>query len=103
MRLCIYKCYLTCTVILGSASGIFQTYLSIIQEHTHAYSESCVSLAYSEHQHIPITKHIQISRHIDNTILNIFCKAPSWTLDTVLHAPVSYRYYLTSRKTLRCL
>ena len=69
-----------------------QTYLSTIQEHTHAYSEPCVFLAYSEPWHIPVTKHIQISRYIDNTILNIFSKATSWKFDTVLNAPVSYPY-----------
>ena len=68
-----------------------QTYLSIIQEHSHAYSEPCVSLAHSEPWHIPITNHIQISRHIHDTILNIFTKAPSQTLDTVLNAPLFYR------------
>ena len=45
-----------------------QTYLSIIQEHTHAYLEPCVSLAYSEPWYIPITKHIQTPSYIRNTI-----------------------------------
>ena len=44
-----------------------QTYSSIIQEHTHAYSELCVSLAYSEPWHIPITKYIQTPSYINNT------------------------------------
>ena len=52
-----------------------QIYLSIVQEHTHAYSEPCVSVAYLESWHIPIKKHIQTPRHIHNTILNIFTKA----------------------------
>ena len=55
-----------------------QTYSSIIQEHTHAYSEACVSVAYSKPWHVLITKHIQTPRYIYNTILNIFTKAPSW-------------------------
>ena len=84
MRLYIYKYYLSCTVILGSVSSIFR-HSSIIQEHTHAYSEPCVSLAYSEPCHILITKHIQTLRYIHNTILNIFTKAPSWTFDTFLN------------------
>ena len=50
------------------------TYSSIIQDHTHAYSEPCVPLAYSEPWHIPTTKHIQTPRYIHNTILNIFTK-----------------------------
>ena len=65
-------------------------YSSIAQEHTHAYKEPCVSLAYSEPWHIPITKHIQTQRHIHNTILNIFSKVPSWAFDTVLNAPPFY-------------
>ena len=71
-----------------------QTYSSIVQEHTYAYSEPW---------HIRITKHIQTPRHIHNTMLKIFTKAPSWTLDTALNAPLLYRCYLTSRLTLRCL
>ena len=79
-----------------------QTYSSIIQEHTHAYSEPSVSLAYSKPWHISITKHIQTLRYIHNTILNIFTKAQSWTFDTVLNVPVFfYRCCLTSRVTLR--
>ena len=78
MRLFIYKCCLACTVILGSVSGIFRH----IQEHTHTYSEPCVSLPNSE------PWHIQTPRYIHNTILNIFTKAPSWTFDTVLNAPL---------------
>ena len=77
------------------------TYSSIIQEHTYAYSEPSVSLAYSKPWHISITKHIQTLRYIHNTILNIFTKAQSCTFDTVLNAPVFYRCYLTSRVTLR--
>ena len=79
------------------------TYSSIIQEHTHAYSEPSVSLAYSKPWHISIIKHIQTLRYIHNTILNIFTKAQSCTFDTVLNAPVFYRCYLTSRVTLRHL
>ena len=68
-----------------------QTYSSIIQEHTHAYSEPCVSLAYPEPWHNLITKHVQTPRYIHNTILNIFTKAPSWTFDKVLNAPLSLK------------
>ena len=79
-----------------------QTYSSIIQEHTHAYSEPSVSLVYSKPWHISITKNIQTLRYIHNTILNIFTKAQSWTFDTVLNVPVFfYRCCLTSRVTLR--
>ena len=85
--------------ISGSASGIFR--------HIRALFKTCsgirVSPAYSEPWHIPITKHIQPPRCIHNTILNIFTKVPSWTFDTVLNAPISYRCYLTSRVTLRYL
>ena len=77
------------------------THSSIIQEHTHAYSEVCASLAYSNPWHISITKHIQTLRYIHNTILNIFVKVQYCTFDTVLNAPVFYRCYLTSRVTLR--
>ena len=65
-----------------------QTYSSIIEEHTHANSEPCVSLVYSEIWHIRITKHIQTPKYIHDTLLNIFTKAPSWTHDTVLNAPL---------------
>ena len=65
-----------------------QSYSSITQEHTHAYTEPCVFPAYSETWQIPITKYIQVPRHIHNTILNIFTIPPSWTFDTVLHASV---------------
>ena len=58
-----------------------------MQGSAHAYSEPCVSLAYSKIRHIPITKNIQTPRYIRNTILNIFTKAASWTFDTVLSAP----------------
>ena len=68
-----------------------QTYLSIIQEHTPAYSEPFVSLVYSRTWHILITKHIQTSRYIDNAILKIYSKALSWMFATVLNAPPSYR------------
>ena len=74
MRLCIYKSYLAYAVILGSVSGIFR-HIRALYEHTHVYSEPCVSLAYSEPWHIPITKHIQTPRYILNII--------SWTFDTV--------------------
>ena len=84
MCLCIYKCYLACTVILGSASDIFrhirELFKSIL---THKY------LLYPWHIHI--TKHIQTPTYIHNTILNVFTKAPSWTLDTVLNAPLSLK------------
>ena len=78
-----------------------ETYSTIIQENTHACSEPRVLLAYSEPWHISIKKHIQTSRYIHNTILNIFTKAPSWTFDTVPNVLLFYRWYLTSRVTLR--
>ena len=68
-----------------------QPYSSIIQKDTHSHSEPCVSQAYSEPWHIPIKKHIQTSRYIHNTILNIFTKASSCMFDTVLNAPLFYR------------
>ena len=70
---------------------IHQTYSRIIQEHTHACLVTSVSLAYSEPWHILITKHIQTPSYIHNTILNIFTKAPPWTFDTVLTAPLSLK------------
>ena len=54
-----------------------QTYSSIIREHTHAYTEPCVYLAYLGPWYIPITKHIQTPWYTHNTILNFFAKAPS--------------------------
>ena len=77
-----------------------QTYSSIIQEDTHAYSEPCVFLTYSEYWHIPITKDIPNPRYIHNTLLNIFTKAPFWTFDTFLNAPFFCRCYLTSTVSL---
>ena len=78
----IYKCYLACTVILGSVSGIFR------------YIQPCVSLAYSEPWDIFITRHVQTPRYIHNTILNFFTKAPSSTFETVLNVPLFYRCQL---------
>ena len=80
-----------------------QTYSSIMQEHIHAYSEICVSLACSEPWHIPVTGHAQTPRYIHNTISNISAKASFRIFDTVLNAPVSYRCYLTSGVNLRSL
>ena len=73
-----------------------ETYSSIIQEHTHAYSEPCVYLAYSDPWHILIEKHMQTPRYVHNTILNIITKAPSWTFDIALNALLSCRCFLTS-------
>ena len=80
-----------------------QTYSSITQEHTHIYSESSVSLAYSKSLPIPIKKHIQTQWYIHNAILNILTKAQYWTFDTVLNASRFYGCYLTPRVTLRYL
>ena len=91
--ICIYKCYLAYTAIFGYCFRHIQTYASIAEERTHAYSELW---------HIPITKYIQNPRHVHNTVSNIFTKAPSWTFNTVLNAPLFYRCYLTSRVTLPC-
>ena len=66
-------------------------YSSIIQEHTHAYSEPCVSLAYSEHFHILTTKHIQTPSYIHNTILSIFTKNTILDVNTVLNASLLYK------------
>ena len=79
MCLCIYKCLY---IYLRFFFRHVQTYSSIIQEHTHAHSEPCVSLAYSEPWHILITNYTQTPWYIHNTILNIFTKAPFWTFDS---------------------
>ena len=101
MRLCIYKCYLACTVVLGSVSDISR-HIQALFKSLLTHIQNLMFLTYSEPWYIPITKHIQAPGYIHNTILNIFRKAPSWTFDTVLNAPLSYRCYLTSRVTLRC-
>ena len=66
------------------------TYLSIIQEHTHAYLKPSVSLAYSKPRHISITKHFQTLWYIHNTLLNIFSKAQSCTFHAVLNSPIFF-------------
>ena len=99
MRPCIYNA----TQLVELFYVLLQAYLSIVQEHAHAYSEPCVSMAYSEPWHFPITNNIQAPSYIHNTILNIFTKATSWTFDTVLNAPLFYKCYLTSSVSLRCL
>ena len=71
MHLSIFEWYyLSCTVILGSVSGIFR--------HIRALFKSI--LAHIQNfvypWHIPITKHIQTPRYIHSTILPIFKKAP---------------------------
>ena len=71
--------------------------------YNHACSELYLSLPYSEPWNIPITKHFQTLGYIHNTTLNIFAKAPSWTFDTVLKAPLFFRCFLTSRVTLQYL
>ena len=66
IRLCIYKCCLACIFSFRFCFRDIQIYSSIIQEHTHAYSELCVSLLNSE------PWHTQAPKYIHNTILNIF-------------------------------
>ena len=104
MRLCIYKCYLACTVILRSVSSIFR-HVQALFKSILAYSEPYVPLVYSELWSIPIIKHIQTPSYIYNTILNIFAKAPSWTFDTVLNSfSLFHTCYLSSKVTcLKCL
>ena len=87
MLQCIYKCYLSCTVIVGFVLGLFR--------HNRALFKSVLkhiqNLVYPWHSvpwHIPITKHIQTLRYIYNTLLNIFTKALSWPFDTVLNVCV---------------
>ena len=99
MRLCIYKCYLACTVILVSVSGIFR-HIRVLFKSILTHIQNFVCLAYSEPCHILITKHIQTQRYIHNTILNIFTKAPSWTFDTVLNAPLLKMLCFTVSLTL---
>ena len=98
--------YASSETILDVCQDSKYAYISInatYYKYAHAYSELCVSLAYSEPCHIPITKLIQAPRYIHNTILTIFTKAPSWTFDTILNKFLIYRSYLTSRVTLRYL
>ena len=97
MCLCIYKCYLACTTILGSVSGIFRQ-IQTLFKNILTHIQNLVYL-----WHTPTTKHIQTSKYIHNTILNIFTKARPWTFDTVLNAPLSYSCYATSRVILQCL
>ena len=80
-------------------SRLIQAYSSIIQEHTHAYSEPCVSLVFSKPWQIPITKHIQTPKHFHNTVLNIFTKAQSWAFNTT----VMHLSSIDARVTLRHL
>ena len=58
MRLCIYKCYLGCTVVLGSVSGIFRHIRALFKN----IQTQIQDMLYS--WHIPITKHIQTPRYI---------------------------------------
>ena len=76
-----------------------QTYSTIIQEHTHPYSEPCVSRPNSEPRHIPITKHVQTPRYIQNTILNIFIQQLYLRHLIQFWMRFFYRCYLTSRVT----
>ena len=104
LELCLQ--YASSETILDVCKDSKYAYISInatYYKYAHAYSDLCVSLAYSEPCHIIITKLIQAPRYIHNTILTIFTKAPSWTFDTVLNASLFYRSYLTSRLTLRYL
>ena len=76
-----------------------QAYSTIIQEHTHPYSEPCVSLPDSEPRHIPITKHVQTPRYIHNTILNIFIHQLCLRHLIQFWMRFFYKCYLTSRVT----
>ena len=88
MRLYTCKCYLACTVILGSVSDIFRYIRALLKSIlTHVKNHVCIP-GISKPWHNPIIKHIQ--RHIYNTVLNIFSKAPSWTFDTILNALISF-------------
>ena len=78
----IHLCMYLSLYMLLSLYGYFKfclrhilTYSSFFQEHTHVYSELCVSLPNSE------PWHIQTLRYIHNTMLNILTKTPSLTLD----------------------
>ena len=93
IRLYIYKCYLACTVILGSIAGIFRHIQALFKS---VLRTLCIPGKFKP-WNILIAKHIQTLRYIHNIILNIFTKALSWTFDTVLNAS------LFSRVTLWCL
>ena len=77
-----------------------QTYSSIIQEHTQADSETCVSLPNSEPWHIPSTKDIPTPKYVHNTIFNIFTKPQSWTFDNSECASFLKILYFTESLTL---
>ena len=102
MRLCIYKCYLACIVVLGSVSGIFG-HIRALFKSILTHIQSLLYPWHIQNSDIHITKHIQAPSYIQNTSLNIFTKAPSWTFDTVLNAPLFYKCYLTFRVTSPCL
>ena len=68
MSLCIYKCYLACTVISSSVSSIFRHIWVLFK----SILTDIQNLVYPWHTLIP--KHIQAPRYIHNTILNIFHK-----------------------------
>ena len=88
IRICIFVSKRRFSFVLQVRRRVFS--FSKYDNNTHAYSEPCVSLTYPEPWYILITKHIQrYPRYIHNTILNIFSKAPLWTFDTVLNAPLS--------------
>ena len=88
MHLCIYKCYLTCTVILSSVSGIFRH----IWESLKSILTHIQNFLYPSHIQNPgIFLSQSTFRYIHKTILNNFTKAPSWTFDTVLNVPLSVK------------
>ena len=83
-------------VLLQACSDIFEHYS---RAYSRIFRTFCV-LGILKTLQTPITKHIQPLRYIQNTILNIFTKAQSWTFDANLNAPLLYKCYLTSRVTL---
>ena len=77
--LCIYKCYLACAVVLGSASG---TYIQAVFKSILTHIQNLVYPCQIQNPGI-----IRLTpRYIHNVILSIFTKATSWTFDATLYA-----------------
>ena len=85
------KCYLACTVILGSFSCIFRNIQALFKSIL-THIQNLLYPWYILNPGIfPSQRIFRLLTCIHNFILHIFTKPPSSTFDTVLHVPLFYR------------
>ena len=98
MRLCIYKCYLACTVILGSVSDIFENYS---RAYSRIFSTFCIpgifrTLAYSYHKAYSDSKvysQYHIKHFHKSSILDVWYSSECTSVLKMLYFTVSLTLY----------